>query len=211
MVRRKNAFRRDVGSRTPKQKFYLICEGKNTEPYYFKKLGREPSFSLVEIIPEGGAGVPESIAAKAIDAVKRFGLVGRSGRRKDSFEKNDEVWAVFDRDEHPKFQESIIKCEANGIGVAWSDPCFELWLVLHFEDFDKPDGRKQVQKHLEKLCPNYTSETRKIADIENIISSLEAAEKRAKTLISRRLEEGGLPSPASTSVFKLTLALRGKR
>ena len=50
-----------------------------------------------------------------------------SRRSKDSFEENDQVWAVFDRDEHPRFDEAIALCDGHGVLVGRSNPCFELW------------------------------------------------------------------------------------
>ena len=89
---------------------------------------------LIEVIP--GAGVPRTVAQKAIE-------YARSHRSKDSFEENDQVWAVFDRDEHPNFGDAVVRCKESGIGVARSDPCFELWLILHKRDYDRPCDRHE--------------------------------------------------------------------
>ena len=64
-----------------------------------------------------------------------------------SFEKYrkevDEVWAVFDKDDldkHPKtrenFKRAFERAAANGIKTAYSNECFELWLLLHLTDVD---------------------------------------------------------------------------
>ena len=49
-----------------------------------------------------------TIAKAAVAYAKSEGLVPRSRRRKHSFEKQDQVWAVFDRDEHPEFQQAVL-------------------------------------------------------------------------------------------------------
>jgi hypothetical protein len=41
-------------------------------------------------------------------------------KSKDSFEKGDQVWAVFDRDEHPNHESAIELCKRSGVGVARS-------------------------------------------------------------------------------------------
>ena len=94
-----------------------------------------------------------TIATEAVEFAQSLGLTTKSRRRKNSFEKNDEVWAVFDRDEHPKFDEAVSLCESNGLGVARSNPCFELWLILHERDYDRPDHRDAVQRELKNLRP----------------------------------------------------------
>ena len=89
---------------------------------------------------------PMLIAEKAVDCVNRLGLGRHVRRKKDSFEERDEVWAVFDRDEHPRFDDAVKLCEKHGVRVGRSDPCFELWLILHEQEYDKYDNRRQVQR-----------------------------------------------------------------
>ena len=49
----------------------------------------------------------------------------------------DEVWCVFDVEspkKHYSLMEAVRLAEAKGIHLAISNPCFELWLALHFVD-----------------------------------------------------------------------------
>jgi hypothetical protein len=46
----------------------------------------------------------------------------------------DSVWAVFDVDEHPNLAEACALASREGIEVGMSNPCFELWALLHFQD-----------------------------------------------------------------------------
>ena len=110
----------------PRRRFVLFCEGKNTEPAYFAALKNACSSTLiaVEVVP--GVGVPYTIAEKALAHVT---APGHGRGRRNSFEKRDQVWAVFDRDDHPRFDEAIALCERHGIRVGRSNPCFELWLI----------------------------------------------------------------------------------
>ncbi len=41
-------------------------------------------------------------------------------------------WIVFDRDEVKDFDEIIREAEGYGIGVGWSNPCFEIWLYSYY-------------------------------------------------------------------------------
>ena len=43
----------------------------------------------------------------------------------------DEVWCIFDRDDHHRFDEATRVAKKAGIRTAISNPCFELWLILH--------------------------------------------------------------------------------
>jgi hypothetical protein len=72
----------------PFKKFYIICEGQNTEPMYFESLVAYYRTSNIQVISVKGAGDPSSIVKKALQVSR--------GKSKDySFEKSDEVWAVF--------------------------------------------------------------------------------------------------------------------
>src|SRR6185312_4244684 len=49
----------------------------------------------------------------------------------------DEFWCVFDVEwpqNHPNLPEAIALAEKHGINMAISNPCFELWLLLHHAD-----------------------------------------------------------------------------
>ena len=41
-----------------------------------------------------------------------------------------------------------------GVNVAFSNPCFELWLILHFEYRDSASSRFEVQKKALELLKN---------------------------------------------------------
>lgn len=164
--------RRRKPQRQAKKKFWLFCEGKNTEPSYFEALNDTYHSTVIEIEPVGAVGEPGRIARTAVAKATELGLHLKARRNLDSLEARDEVWAVFDRDEHPRFMAAVQKCEANNIGVARSNPCFEVWLILHYQDFHKPDDRHEVQKHLQKLCPEYDPKNGKTADCSALARSI---------------------------------------
>jgi RloB-like protein len=47
--------------------------------------------------------------------------------------KFDEIYCCIDRDSHEHFDEALRLASANGIGIIASYPCFEFWLLLHFQ------------------------------------------------------------------------------
>lgn len=195
--------RRAAGKRLPRARFILFCEGKNTEPEYFRCLGRIVKDALIDVEIVGAAGTPKTIANRAVERIREI-----RRHRRDSFEKNDKVWAVFDRDEHPFYDEAIALCEGEGVGVGRSNPCFELWLILHIEDYDKACTRRQIQDHLGKIHPPYKADKRKLVEVEALISSIEAAEARGAKQCQRRMEERASFGPPSTTVYTLTRLIR---
>ena len=55
-------------------------------------------------------------------------------------------------DEHPRLADAIALARRHAIGLAISNPCLELWFLLHFEDrtayVDRHDVQRRAQRHL---------------------------------------------------------------
>lgn len=204
--RRKGKIGRRKPTRNPKVQFTLFCEGKETEPEYFRAIKKLYSGSLVSIGDKGRP--PITLARKALEFVKSNGTTGRGGRRRNLFEEHDEVWVVFDRDEHARFDEAVSLCKANRIGVARSNPCFEVWLILHMADYDRQDERARVKREFERVCSEHGQESAGNAGFEELMTGIEDAERRAKKLNQRREDEGKPYGRPSTTVGELTKAIR---
>ena len=196
---------RRPAKRRPPRHFYIYCEGELTEKTYFDALAREyKKLGPIKLttIPERE---PKGIAQKAVDRVKMECV---PKRQKNSFEQNDQVWAVFDRDTHPHYDAAIQTCQKGGVQVARSNPCFDLWLVLHIEDYDRAGRQDAVQTRLETLRPEYNREKNKSCDCDHLVKSVEDAEARAARQLARRTSEGVPFGPPSTTVGHLTAAIR---
>lgn len=192
--------KRRAGKREPKRRFVIFCEGAKTEPAYFTALKKR--YPQIEIVLMKDHGVPDTLARMAVEQAKRLRREGTN-----SFEQRDEIWAVFDRDQHPKFDEAVQRCESNRVGVGRSNPCFELWLILHHQDYDKPDGRHAVQAHCERVCDGYDKHSSKTPDCSGLLAHVEAAIKRAEDQLARRKNEGEEFGCPSTTVGNLVQAI----
>ena len=179
-----------------------------TEPFYFAAIQRVCARAQVEIETHGGVGVPFTIAEKAVERAKALRLGPRVRRKKDSFEEGDQVWAVFDRDEHPRFADAVNLCNAHGVRVGRSNPCFELWLILHEQEYDKTDDRHKLQALLKDLRPEYDPDGAKTPDCDDMIAHVEVAEQRADAQLRRREDEDNRFGNPSTTVGELTAAIR---
>jgi len=199
-----SSLKRRVAFRSPKIRITVVCEGKLTEPEYLTKLARHcGALITIDLIIERAAGVPMSVVDRAIQLLpkKRVGKM-------DSFSERDQIWAVFDQDEHPRVAEAINKAETAGILVGYSNPCFELWLVLHFHDWNRPVHRNEIQTELCKLMPKYNPKKSKTVDFDAIKDGVPEAESRAKMLEHYRIAEGDSRGNPSTTFFKLTSQIR---
>jgi hypothetical protein len=146
--------RKDYVKREPSRdahKIYLVCEGKGTEPYYFKFFeGLSSNLQVITIPPADG-----SDPIKLMELAKKD-LIGPGRKYTVECEHGDTVWFIIDTDtweeegkikplrEFCLVQNSSIKDQMDEVkpysvwNVAQSNPCFEIWLYYHFYDH-KPD------------------------------------------------------------------------
>ena len=129
--REDRSLRRRVAFRTPRRTFLVFCEGTKTEPDYIEALRQEPAvrdLASVAIRIEASGAVPLTLVNAAAEArVRSFREHGEV----------DEVWCLFDVEQprnHPDLDKAIERARGSNVRLAVSNPCFELWLALHFQD-----------------------------------------------------------------------------
>lgn len=139
---------------SPKLKLVVVCEGEKTEPKYLDDFTKDYNNHLVEvkIIPKGGA--PVTLVKKAIEFKKELERTAR--RTKNSFDQRFQVWGLFDVDEHPNIPQAKDLARGNDIALGISNPCFELWGLLHIRNHDAPIHRHDLQRLLGQEMPGYS-------------------------------------------------------
>ena len=86
-----------------------------------------------------------------------------------------------------------------------SNPCFELWGILHYQECNAPLNRHECQKKLDELCQGYSNKKGKIFDDPGVIESkYRDAVGRAENALARREKEGDPGGNPSTTVHRLT-------
>lgn len=103
-----------------RDKFTIITNGRESEKNYFEAV-RRAKRSIFDIAVE-------------FDNADPISLVQRAMRKKQT---SNQVWIVFDKDEFPSeaIYEAMKTARRNGIGVAFSNAAFEVWLIDHFKEF----------------------------------------------------------------------------
>ncbi|MGA2654562.1 MAG: RloB family protein [Gammaproteobacteria bacterium] len=172
---------RKISQRSSYDVVLIVCEGEKTEPYYLREFCDDLKLNNANIkILRAGAD-PKKIVEMAI---KEFNKTN----------DYDCVYCVFDKDEHPQYDKALKRITSlrenkkNSIPIhaITSVPCFEYWLLLHFEDSTRPylgtrqskSAGEQVVRDLKKYIKDYKK------GHENIFgktkSKLKIAIKRAK-------------------------------
>jgi hypothetical protein len=189
---------------SPKKRFIIFSEGKNTEPEYFREYARSLPNSLVKLEIYKAAGAPTTIAIEAVNFRKKM----QKTKKGESHSINDEVWAIFDRDDHENYERAINDCIQGGVYVARSIPCFEFWLILHYEEYERCISHHEAQKYLKTICSQYDRRGRKIANSQEIMSRITDAENRAQNIRNRRAGERNSFYSPYTDVDLLTKKIR---
>lgn len=191
---RHESLRRRRPSREPKPRFLLVCEGTRTEPSYLNGM-RHLWRSLIELEISPG-GTPKTLVERAVNLKRE----AEREAKKDTNAQYDEVWCVFDIDEHPFVREAKQQAEANDIKVAISNPCFELWILLHFQDQRAYIERDCVQHLCHRHLPKYEKKT---VPCERLLPLYDDAVDRARKLDDWQIEQGRAEGNPSTGVYRL--------
>jgi hypothetical protein len=180
----------------------VICEGKVTEPEYFKGFANACENPRVTVECEPEAGVPLSVVRMARDRKREAEQVAE--KEEDDNLRYDAVWVVFDVDEHPNIPSAIQMARDNDIHLAVSNPSFELWLLLHFRDHPGPKDRAVVRQLLKGFLPNYD----KHVDYKKCLPGYPEAAKRAARLGGCDIQACQPGPNPSSGVHVLTESIR---
>ncbi len=140
--------------REPNKKIFIVCEGRRTEVKYFegirdnaKELGISDLLKVVILDKDAesrGTSDPEGLIKLANETKRKFRCNEEPMYNKFEIEyeesgiydkKRDKFLMVIDRDRESftNYQEFIDEFKDEFI-LGITNPCFELWLLLHIED-----------------------------------------------------------------------------
>ena len=131
-------------------RYYIFCEGQQTEPQYFngfkKYIESNPIYKdmvLVEIEPCGAETM--RVIGQAEEYV-----------RKNKITKG-QIWCVYDKDSFPaeRFNGVLERAEALNLQnedvryhATWSNECIEFWFILHFSYYTSNNYRSEYIEFL---------------------------------------------------------------
>ena len=196
------SLKRRVATRRPRKTLLIFCEGERTEPEYIDALKRQPAVrdvAAVDLRVETGQGgsVPRTLVSMAVDA---------RSRAMDEDAEIDEFWCLFDVEwprNHPGLKDAVERADQNAIQLAVSNPCFELWLILHFQDQSAwldNDGARRLRRRLD-------GSSDKGLDPAKYMAFTGDAARRAAELDKRHLQNGtAFPHNNPSSGMYLLLA-----
>jgi hypothetical protein len=193
---------RHASFKHPKPVILVVTEGEITEPEYLNGFAKAMKNSRVRVEVVGGVGVPKTIVERAKslkqDAEKK------ARRQSDENLRYDEVWCVFDVDQHPYIPDAKQMARDNQMQLAISNPCIELWLWLHLAEQPGMQHRHDLLDMIKTHIPNYNKHVK----YSEYAPGYENAVRRAKRLDAdaESVNEGG--RNPTTGVWRLTESIR---
>ncbi len=193
-MRSRNSLMRDRQEAFRDARLIVIAsEGKDTERIYFKALAKEYTNPRMHVHilerseAEQNNSSPERVLKQLNDYKEQYAL-----------EADDELWLVVDKDRWTEAMLSHVatKCaQDNYMHMALSNPCIELWLLLHLVDVSllMPEEQLRWVENLRKsknsdpylkvrLRQEMGSYHESSYDAQMLIANVETAIKRARVL-----------------------------
>lgn len=203
----KRESRRRVRITPTKHVVIVVCDGAETEPIYFRNFKSRDKLFHVKVVHSG---------KNYYDLIKK-GILESNG-----VEGACDVWCVSDVDADPntpynessknqqlkEFQE---QARIHGFQIVLSNPCFELWYLLHFGySTGKMPTYKSVEQKLNVHLPNYNKTKDYFGELSN---KLDDAINNSKRLKKHHVDLGldnfaCVASNPYTDVWKLVEQIR---
>lgn len=174
----------------PYRKYFFICEGKNTEVWYFKKLidlrkklGIHP---LIDIRLMEKIDSDENLSNPK--ALIEFAEKQKNDPNNKFDKEHDKMIIVFDADIYknkPEVYEKIVKTGKETNIIAVTNPSFELFLLLHYEN-----------SYEEIIVPN----------IDELIKNSKVSKKSKKRYISKVFSsKSGMNAKENSAIGELAI------
>jgi hypothetical protein len=190
--------------RDPRPVILIVCEGESTEPEYFDGFWRAARNPRVRIFIPAQHGVPKTL----VEVAKQLKKDAQDDAKKQNDENLafDSIWCVCDVDEHPHLPDAKQMARDNEIHLAISNPCFELWLLLHFRESPGMQHRDKVRAMLRGYVPEYD----KHVEYKTYAAGYPQAVIRARRLYETAESAADSGRNPTTGVYRLTELIRGE-
>ncbi|MDD5323504.1 MAG: RloB family protein [Methylococcales bacterium] len=155
---------RKAGKRASYNRILIVTEGSKTEPLYLAEIRSKYRLHTANVqVQHSQFG---TTPLQVVEYAESLFVNGDEAKdiQPRAFEQ---VYAVFDRDAHLNYHNALDKAAAldgklrNDLKQAVkfeavaSVPCFELWLLLHFQNVLAPMHRDEVYQQLRQYLPGY--------------------------------------------------------
>lgn len=194
--RRKDTLKRKQPTRQYRSVCWISAEGQTERDYFTMDVFRGSSGMSIKF--------PEKIHPSRTNpsaVLKRF----KKALAKCDFRKTDKAWIVVDVDtwNEAEFKELLDWAQSDSrFNIAISNPKFELFLIMHFENGNGCTTSERVDSVLKRYIAGYNKRLKSSQfDLETVCGAVEHAKQKRKSCKSN------IPDPGMTDVHLLIEAL----
>ena len=191
-------------------RYYIFCEGEQTEPLYFngfKKLIEDnPIYKdmvLIQIEPCGAETM------RVINLAERY--------VKENHIEKGQIWCVYDKDSFPAENFNGVVGRAEVLNkdnpllqyhTAWSNECIEFWFLLHFAYYTSNNHRSEYirflnEKYRELGIGKYQKNNSATFDILMNHGNPKLASRYARRIIKDNMKLSPADIAPGTKVYEL--------
>lgn len=129
-----------------KKHILIALEDTKSSRFYIKDLLKDKNIISHIVFAKHIGTDPKSV----LKAIKQF-------EKENPDIKYDKAWLVIDRDSFSKenFKGTLETARQKEICVAYSNECYELWLLLHFKNIASHKTREEIKKELNEEFKKY--------------------------------------------------------
>lgn len=145
----RRSYKRPIGTRRYKRMFILSTEGTLTEPQYFGMFNSDTTVLRVKVLKNKG-----SAPTKVLREMELY-------LKDEALRPSDEAWLLVDKDRWTDVQLKALHGWSTSnpqYGLAVSNPKFEYWLLLHFEDGNGIRSSRDCSDRLKRHLPGYNKD-----------------------------------------------------
>lgn len=191
-------------------RYYIFCEGEQTEPLYFEGFKR-----LIEDNPIYKDMVLIEIEPCTAETMRVIGMAERYVHKNRS--NRGQIWCVYDKDSFPAKDFNGVAERVDKLNLenpelqyhaTWSNECIEFWFILHFAYYTSNNHRSEYIKFLndkfkELGMKKYQKNMRDIFDALMEKGSPKLAIRYAKRIMEEN--KGKMPADIApgTKVYEL--------
>ncbi len=190
MTAARRKFQRPLGERRYRKLFIIATEGYVTEPQYFELFNKYQPIVHIKCLRDKSKNSPPQVLKRLSTQLKN-----------ENFMKSDEAWLVVDKDKWTDAQLGQLfewSNQSSQHGFALSNPKFEYWLLLHFEEGNGIASSHDCSGRLQVHLPDYDKDINSRKFTREMI---EAAVHRAEVRDNPPCPDW--PKVTGTTVYKL--------
>ncbi len=204
--------RRERHPRPLRKVVFIQCEGEKSEYNYLNSFRKHDiDQNRIKFIIKSGEG------GDALQTVRK--ALNEKKKQKSRNEEYDECWCILDVEDVSRrdiLQGAILLAQKNNVELFLSNPCFEVWIIAHFERTPRHFlNSKTVIEYLNNIqdWQRLFNKSYDKSDVELFAilhERLDTAVSNSKWIMEKHHQaKSRLDCNSSTEIFRLILKLRG--